>query len=196
MLTRKLVESFDLLFTDVGNHYHVEPGSGAGREIISAHKAMFEESVHKAARVEVPCKKVMDTANLSDVMKKNKDSKVWEDVAELCVSCASCTFSCPTCYCFNLVHDAGISDKKDVKVRRELDYCMLKRYSRVAGGMVFREPRKERVKQFFYHKLAYGPENEGRFHCVGCGRCITECMAGIDITDVARRIRDGHERGK
>ena len=73
---------------------------------------------------------------------------------------------------------------------------MLLRYSRVAGGNVFREPRKERVKQFFFHKLVYGKENEGKFHCVGCGRCITECMARIDITEEVKKVRDEHAKGK
>ncbi|MBN2330555.1 MAG: 4Fe-4S dicluster domain-containing protein [Candidatus Aenigmarchaeota archaeon] len=196
MLTRNLVESFDLLFTDIGHHYHVEPGSKAGLEIIAANKGLFQESVHKAAIVEVPCKKKLDTANLPGILAKARASGVWDEVAKQCVSCASCTFSCPTCYCFSLVHDSGIADPEHVKVIRELDYCMLLRYSRVAGGLVFREPRKERVQQFFYHKLAYGPENEGRFHCVGCGRCITECMAHIDITDVIGRIRDEHDKRK
>ncbi len=192
MLTRELVESFDLMFTDQGDHFHVEVGSGKGEKVVEENARIFEPTVDKEAKPGKPCKKKVDISNLSDIMKARMDSKVWEDVAKRCVSCASCTFSCPTCYCFNLVHDADISDLKTGRVRRELDYCMLPRYSRVAGGAVFREPRAERVKQFFYHKLVYGPENEGRFHCVGCGRCITECMAGIDITDEIKKIRDDH----
>ena len=83
---------------------------------------------------------------------------------------------------------------KKGKVTKEADYCMLLRFSRVAGGNVFREQRKERVKQFFYHKLVYGKENEGMHHCVGCGRCITECMAKIDITKETARVREEYEK--
>jgi sulfhydrogenase subunit beta (sulfur reductase) len=196
MGTSSLVEAFDLLFTDQGDHFHVEVGTESGEKIVSQNSKLFSQTVDKAGKPETKCKKIMKTENLPEIMKQMRESKIWEDVAKRCVSCASCTFSCPTCFCFNLIHDTDISNLEKGKVKRELDYCMLLRYSRVAGGVVFREPRVERVKQFFYHKLVYGHENEGLFHCIGCGRCITECMAKIDITEEVKKIRDEYARKK
>jgi ferredoxin len=39
------------------------------------------------------------------------------------------------------------------------------------------------------HKLAYWIDQFGVAGCVGCGRCITWCPAGIDITEEAAAIR-------
>jgi sulfhydrogenase subunit beta (sulfur reductase) len=195
MGTDELYGGFDLLFTEHEDDFHVMVGSVEGAGIVAGNERLFIPCNRKARRRKLKMKKRLNTEDLPRIMLKMKDSKVWEDVARRCLSCASCTFSCPTCYCFNLLHEADIGNLKKGRVSREHDYCMLPRFSRVAGGVVFREPRKERVKQFFYHKLAYGKKREGMFHCVGCGRCITECMAGIDITEEVKKIRDEHEKG-
>ena len=85
-------------------------------------------------------------------------------------------------------HVSDLSNLKKGKVTRGMQYCMLKDFTRISGDYVFRLHRTDRVKQFFFHKLLYGLENEGKSHCVGCGRCITECMAGIDITEEAKKV--------
>ena len=188
MGTCDLDDAFDLLFTDEGSHYHVQAGSEEGERLVKASR-LFEKTGMDTRRKKLKFSKSMNTKDLPEIMNAMKNSAIWKDVADRCLSCASCTFACPTCYCFNMSHEAELGNLKRGKVEREMDYCMLLRYSRVAGGHVFRKERKERVKQFFYHKLAYGKENEGKFHCVGCGRCITECMAKIDITEEVGKIR-------
>ncbi len=189
MDTYRLTEGFDLLLTDQGDHYHVEAGSDEGRNLVKAAGKIFSATNDKSVNAKPGCKKKIDTNGLIDIMKRAASSSIWEDVAKRCLSCASCTAVCPTCFCFSLRHEPGIDDPGKGEVKREMDYCMLLRFSRVAGNAVFREHRAERVKQFFYHKLVYGFENEGKMHCVGCGRCITECMAHIDITEEAAKVR-------
>ncbi len=189
METDRLYGGFDLLFTENGNSYHVEAGSEEGRKIIDGSANLFRKSSGMSAKTKPGCTKKIDTAGLPELMKKAAKSSIWEDTAKRCLSCASCTFVCPTCYCFSLKHEPDVTDLKNGEVKREMDYCMLLRFSKVAGDYVFRQHRAERVKQFFYHKLVYGLENEGKSHCVGCGRCITECMAGIDITEEAAKVR-------
>jgi ferredoxin len=39
------------------------------------------------------------------------------------------------------------------------------------------------------HKLASWIDQFGSSGCVGCGRCITWCPVGIDITEEAAAIR-------
>jgi ferredoxin len=181
---------FDLLFTDSGSEFHVETGSAKGREI--AKLPLFRKTARKANAAKLVFRKKIDTRNLEKIMTLSFASPIWGDVANRCLSCGSCTNVCPTCYCFDMPHSKPIG--RGIKVKREWNYCMLRGFTRVAGGGVFREPRSERVKQFFYHKLAYGRKNQGKFHCVGCGRCIKECMTHIDITEEAAKIREEHER--
>ena len=52
------------------------------------------------------------------------------------------------------------------------------------------------------HKLATWIDQFGTSGCVGCGRCITWCPVGIDITEEVRAIRDSrgaqrrHDHGR
>jgi ferredoxin len=43
------------------------------------------------------------------------------------------------------------------------------------------------------HKLAWWFDQFGTSGCVGCGRCITWCPVGIDITAEAAAIRASKE---
>lgn len=194
METKEAKEGFDLLFTDQGNEYHVEVGSDKGFEVIRKSR-LFKNTNKEAGKAKLVFKKKMNTENLPEIMKDRFESKIWEETAnKKCLSCASCTSVCPTCYCFDVFHVNSIEKPGSGKIIREWSYCMLKPFTKVAGEMIFREPRAERVKQFFYHKLVYGKENQGKFHCVGCGRCITECMTGIDITEEVEKIRREHAK--
>ncbi|MCK4531610.1 MAG: 4Fe-4S dicluster domain-containing protein [Candidatus Aenigmarchaeota archaeon] len=196
MGAKEAKEGFDLLFTDHGDEYHVEVGSEKGKEVIGKSR-LFKETDKEAEKAKLVFKKKINTENLPEIMKDRFESKIWEETAnKKCLSCASCTSVCPTCYCFDVFHLNSIEKPGSGKIIREWSYCMLKPFTKVAGEMIFREPRVERVKQFFYHKLVYGKENQGKYHCVGCGRCITECMTKIDITEEVRKIRDEYEKRK
>ena len=46
-----------------------------------------------------------------------------------------------------------------------------------------------RYRQWITHKLASWHDQFGGSGCVGCGRCITWCPAGIDITAEAAALR-------
>ena len=184
---------FDLLFTETGSGFHVEVGSEKGRAL--ANSKLFRKTGNPAPKTKLEFKKKINTENLEDVMRSSFTSAFWDETAKRCLSCASCTSVCPTCYCFDVCHDAEPVEGGMGKVRisRTWNYCMLKTFTRVAGGEVMRESRTERVKQFFYHKLLYGKENQGKLHCVGCGRCIRECMTKIDITEEAAKARSEYE---
>ena len=52
-----------------------------------------------------------------------------------------------------------------------------------------RESASSRYRQWMTHKLASWQDQFGSSGCVGCGRCITWCPAGIDITEEAAALR-------
>ena len=46
----------------------------------------------------------------------------------------------------------------------------------------------ERFRQRFMHKLCFFEERYGEPLCVGCGRCLVDCPASMDITAIIDRV--------
>ena len=106
------------------------------------------------------------------------EDPAWTRFSEACIGCGTCSYICPTCYCFD------IDTEKEGNTAEQLrcwDCCMFSDYSRMAGGHNPRPTKKERLRNRYLHKLAYFDERYGKTLCVGCGRCITKCPAGLDI---------------
>ena len=71
---------------------------------------------------------------------------------------------------------------------RHWDSCFTFDFSSVHGVPV-RSSNKARYRQWMTHKLATWYDQFGTSGCVGCGRCITWCPVGIDITQEVAAIR-------
>jgi ferredoxin len=56
------------------------------------------------------------------------------------------------------------------------------------GGAV-RSSLRSRYRQWLTHKVASWIDQFDSSGCVGCGRCIAWCPAGIDITEEVAAIR-------
>jgi ferredoxin len=95
--------------------------------------------------------------------------------------------ACPTCFCSN-VEDVSDLDGQTAERWRRWDSCFTMGHSYVHGGSV-RVSTKARYRQWLTHKLASWIDQFGTSGCVGCGRCITWCPVGIDITAEVAAIR-------
>lgn len=104
----------------------------------------------------------------------------WDDVAARCLNCANCTLVCPTCFC-NTTTDETSLDGAVAERWREWDSCFTLDFSYIHGGALRREPA-HRYRQWITHKLSHWFDQFDSSGCVGCGRCITWCPVGIDIT--------------
>ena len=132
-----------------------------------------------------PAKEPMDGEEIQQKMDEFFESSFWNELAMRCIGCATCTFYCPTCHCY----DIRDFQRKEKGVRyRTWDSCMFQDYTRMAGGHNPRPTRKDRVQNRFYHKLSYFVKNEGVLGCVGCGRCGDKCPVGISMDTVLNRI--------
>jgi predicted aldo/keto reductase-like oxidoreductase len=94
---------------------------------------------------------------------------------------------CPTCFC-TTVEDHGDLAGESAERVRHWDSCFTLDFSYLHGGSVRQETRS-RYRQWITHKLASWIDQFGESGCVGCGRCITWCPVGIDITEEAAAIR-------
>jgi Fe-S-cluster-containing hydrogenase component 2 len=128
----------------------------------------------------------LETAGLKESLYRYEDPH-WDEVARRCLTCANCTMVCPTCFCAS-VEDVSDLAGVETERRRRWDSCFTMEFSYIHGGSV-RTSAGARYRQWITHKLATWHDQFGRSGCVGCGRCITWCPVGIDITEEARAIR-------
>jgi ferredoxin len=116
------------------------------------------------------------------------DHPMWDEVWRTCLGCGTCTFVCPTCYCFEL---ETLAAGGEGLIQRTWDSCMFSEYSRMAGGHNPKPSKKERVRNRFMHKLSYFKERYGQNLCVGCGRCFAKCPVSMDIIRIAETAKGG-----
>jgi ferredoxin len=125
--------------------------------------------------------KVSKPADLAQKLKEAFEDPAWARFSEACIGCGTCSYICPTCYCF----DIDTETRGDIAEQfRCWDCCVFSDYSRMAGGHNPRPTKKERLRQRYLHKLSWFNERYGRTLCVGCGRCLAKCPAGLDIVSV------------
>ena len=163
-----------------------------GKEIIEKYPQLFEDiKLEKIPQI-IPSKEKfktkIDLRKVDKLLRERWDSKVWDEVAEKCLSCGSCNLVCPTCHCYTVEDDIDIKLKK-VTRRRLWDSCQLRDFALVASGENFRSEKGARLRNRISHKFRYYPERYGELMCVGCGRCIIVCPAEIDEIDVIKKLK-------
>ncbi len=191
----KAAEGFDLALTELIADEHeflVEVGSERGAALLATlphrpadapHMAMAANAV---ANAEGNMGRHMRSDDVRELLLTNLQHPRWDDVAERCLTCGNCTMVCPTCFCTAVEDEndlAGAAERK-----RRWDSCFTMDFSYIHGGSV-RSSGKSRYRQWMTHKLANWVDQFGTSGCVGCGRCITWCPVGIDITEEVRAIR-------
>lgn len=111
------------------------------------------------------------------------NSPKWQELADACLGCGTCTFVCPTCQCYDIRDYEGADG---IKRARCWDSCMFSDFTMCAHG-TNRPTQMQRFRQRFMHKLVYYPDNNnGMFSCVGCGRCVTRCPISMNIAKVIK----------
>jgi ferredoxin len=193
----KAESGFDLALTEImdgGQHYFVvEIGSDLGREVLrglpqtvaTASQIGKAEQIH--TRTANQMGRTLDTTGIKELLYANSEHPRWEEVAKRCLTCANCTMVCPTCFC-STVEDVTDLTGEHAERWRKWDSCFTTDFSYIHGGSV-RATAKSRYRQWMTHKLATWIDQFGSSGCVGCGRCITWCPVGIDITEELRAIR-------
>jgi len=189
-------EGFDLALTEVLGDEHrfvVEIGSERGREVLSAVPTRPATSddvgaallvTHEAAR---RMGRELDTLRLPEILAANRDNPRFRDVAARCLTCGNCTAVCPTCFCTS-VEDVNDLADGSAERWRTWDTCFSLDFSYIHGGSVRRSPMS-RYRNWLTHKFGTWVDQFGTSGCVGCGRCITWCPVGIDVTEELAALR-------
>ena len=195
---------FDLVLTEVidkDRHYFViEAGSDKGVSLLrklplkpaeQKEKVAVQETVDRAAG---QMGRALDTQGIRSLLQDNADHPRWDDVAKRCLSCANCTMACPTCFCAT-VEDVTDLSGDHAERWRTWDSCFTLDFTYINGGHA-RHSFKSRYRQWMTHKLSTWHDQFDTSGCVGCGRCITWCPEGIDITEETAAIRENVEPRK
>ena len=179
-------EGLDILLTRMDDGYSVQTITEKGETLVSSLDFKEMDSVHINPAKANGLPKLHESSEWAAVFK----DVFWEELSHSCLSCRVCSFVCPTCRCYD-VRDEVIAIRPDGKVYERLrawDTCTSTGYRRIAGGHNPRETQLKRLKNRFYCKFMYYPEDFGVIGCVGCGRCVDACPAGIDILEVVEKV--------
>lgn len=192
---------FDLSLTEIlegdRHAFTVDVGSERGEELLSAlpHMPATTEDERSAEavieRAAGAMGRSMDTDGIKELLYGNREHPRWDDVAQRCLSCTNCTLVCPTCFC-STVEDTTDLTGDNAERWRSWDSCFTLDFSELGGNNV-RTTTRGRYRQWMTHKLASWIDQFDTSGCVGCGRCITWCPVGIDITEEVAAIRETQE---
>jgi ferredoxin len=193
----KVTHGFDLGLTEVveaGEHYFVvEVGSPRGAEVLQhlLHRPAQPQDMAAVERIvahtATQMGRQLDTTGIKELLYRHLEHPRWDEVARRCLSCANCTMVCPTCFC-TTVEDVTDLAGEHAERWRQWDSCFTLDFSYLHGGSV-RTSTRARYRHWLTHKLATWYDQFGTSGCVGCGRCITWCPVGIDITEEVGAIR-------
>ncbi|HUJ33423.1 MAG TPA: 4Fe-4S dicluster domain-containing protein [Candidatus Acidoferrum sp.] len=194
----RATSGYDLALTEIleaeSQYFVVEIGSQSGADVVAEvpHREANEKDGQTADRVVAETAnrmgRTMDTAGLKELLYRNYDHPRWDNLSMRCLTCANCTMVCPTCFC-STVEDVTDLGGQQAERWKKWDSCFTIDFSYLHGGSV-RSTAKSRYRQWMMHKLATWVDQFGETGCVGCGRCITWCPVGIDITEEVRAIRE------
>jgi ferredoxin len=203
---------YDLLLTELDDHFVVEVGSERGSAVALAADWVpstldeiaeaRDQSAELLRRMKQrssqprepganggPRERYLDTTDIRDLLLDNLEHPRWDQVAERCLACGNCTMVCPTCFCSS-VHEVTDLTGDNVRRERSWESCFTDEHSFMTGGAV-RSSTRARYRQWLTHKLATWHDQFDSSGCVGCGRCITWCPVAIDLTEEVAAIRGG-----
>ncbi len=191
----RLREGFDVVMTALDGEYLLEAGSDRGQKLMETAPGLKKAGrirMHEKNRLKEQATqsftKTLDIEGLPELLMRTFEHPVYKEVADdRCLGCSNCVMVCPTCFCYRVVDRVDLGPRM-VERSRQWDACQDYRFAEVHDGN-FRQPQQARLRQFMTHKLCTWLEQYGCFGCIGCGRCMTWCPTGIDITEMAKEIQ-------
>jgi ferredoxin len=186
-------EGFDLSLTELGGGFLLRSGSKAGRELVGelpVREPSPSEIELGQLKIDQACERMgrkLDRNGLKQLLFERIEHPSWDEVAQRCLACSNCTMVCPTCFCSTVTDSNDLATGALSRTRR-WESCFTHQFSYTTAGPV-RSTVRARYRHWMRHKLGTWWDQFNSSGCVGCGRCITWCPVGIDITEQVKRLR-------
>ena len=183
---------YDLGLSELTEGFLVLPGNPLGSALLAdldlepATLEQLDRASGEVMEAAAHQSRVLPSRRLRDELYGRLDDGRWQQVAQRCLACGNCTSVCPTCYCFRAAQEGPLDGRQATQVR-VWDSCFNRSHGSVRGHVI-RANVSDRYRQWLTHKLAGWHDQFGRSGCVGCGRCISWCPAGIDLTEEAAAL--------
>lgn len=180
---------YDIVMSELQDGFTIRSGSERGNTIVTLlnleratneHINTAAQQIKKTAEMQTKKIPFNNSEKLKDILFSNLEHEQWEDVAKRCLSCGNCTSVCPTCFCHSEA-DVPSLEGTSSEHQREWDSCFTAGHS-VINNHVQRDDTKKRYRQWLTHKVGSWFDQFGTSGCVGCGRCVSWCPVGIDLT--------------
>jgi ferredoxin len=188
---------YDIAMTEViektAHYFIVSIGSAKGRSLCdqlslpSATQKECDKALSLIQNNKEQMLRHVDADHVHDMLMNSWNCKRWDQVAERCINCANCTMVCPTCFCSE-IKDSVSLDNKNAERWQNWDSCFNLSHSYIHGGCI-RQSAQSRYRQWLTHKFGTWWDQFGMSGCVGCGRCITWCPVGIDVTEELHELK-------
>ena len=189
---------YDIVLSELDEGFLVHARSEAGLMVLdklslqSCSEAQRQQAEKEIAAASMQQRSLPDI-NVAEALFANLEHPRWEEVAMRCLACGNCTMVCPTCFC-HAEDDRPSLDGKSSTYYREWDSCFTQGHSYI-HGITIRATTAQRYRQWLTHKFSSWHAQYGRSGCVGCGRCITWCPVGIDVTEELAAVCEGERHG-
>lgn len=178
----------DLQLVPIDDGWMVRVLTERGEELIGddadGWKAATADDLEQIAKIEKQVTQQIQrnpvSLEWSQVLEGGFEHQTWDRLAEHCLGCSICAYVCPSCSCFDMNHESNAWCGEQC---RSWDACTFGLFTHHASGHNPRSNAHERYRQRVLHKFAFKEDQGGHFRCVGCGRCVALCPAGIDIVD-------------
>lgn len=185
----------DLVLSELDAGYLIEAGSDRGATLLQglglkpADSAQLKQAADEIQQASVQQRR-LPSRDLRASLYGALDHPRWQEVGARCLSCANCTSVCPTCFCHSEFDEPELDGERSTHAR-QWDSCFTQGHSYI-HGMVIRDDTAKRYRQWLIHKLAAWHDQYGRSGCTGCGRCISWCPVGIDLTEEVEALSGEH----
>jgi ferredoxin len=189
-------EGLDALLFDMGETFLVKGLTDKGEALLgkmAGGSPADDQALKNADDLAVSASEKITASIPMDKLKEKVTNDLfnapfWEEIAFACLNCGTCTFLCPTCWCFDIQDEVSGKDGDRI---RNWDSCMSPLFTLHGSGHNPRDNKFQRVRQRFMHKLKYYVDKyDNGVQCSGCGRCVRYCPVNIDIREVCKLMNN------